>query len=294
MSTDTEELEVTIDESLPDVLVEGEAQAESTSPEPEALKPDDAIKALKAQLTEAQSAKLDADRRAREAAEAATAATAEKYDSNLHLITNAIGTLSQKQENLKSLYKEALANSDFQAATNFNDELLDTKLRLSQLEAGKQELEKTPPPVFEQPQIADPVERVASRLSPRSADWLRNHPEYATDPKLFNKMVAAHNVVVSSDIAPDTDEYFSEVESILKINRTATHETGTFSDAAQPVKTRSGPVAAPVSRGAAPGAPSSTRITLTREQAEMAEMMGMTPQEYAKNMQLLKREGKMH
>jgi hypothetical protein len=35
-------------------------------------------------------------------------------------------------------------------------------------------------------------------------------------------------------------------------------------------------------------------VRLTREQAEMAEMMGMTPQEYAKNMLLLQKEGKMN
>jgi phage I-like protein len=36
------------------------------------------------------------------------------------------------------------------------------------------------------------------------------------------------------------------------------------------------------------------RATLTREQADMAKMMGMTPAEYHKNMMDLKKEGKMN
>ena len=54
------------------------------------------------------------------------------------------------------------------------------------------------------------------------------------------------------------------------------------------------PAAAPVSRS---GTASGTRpnvVRLSSEEREMASMMGMSPEDYARNKIALKREGKLH
>ena len=51
------------------------------------------------------------------------------------------------------------------------------------------------------------------------------------------------------------------------------------------------PAAAPANRGGQTNRPNVVR--LTREQREMADMMGMKPEDYAKNMMALKKEGKI-
>jgi prepilin-type processing-associated H-X9-DG protein len=86
----------------------------------------------------------------------------------------------------------------------------------------------------------------------------------------------------------DSNEYFATVENLLQVS------TGeAMSEAAQPTGRRSTatpPPAAPVSRDTRGG----NIVRLTSEEREMAEMMKMTPEEYAKNKVALKKEGRMH
>jgi hypothetical protein len=62
----------------------------------------------------------------------------------------------------------------------------------------------------------DPVEAVASTLSPKSAAWIRSHPQCITDPKMNARMMAAHNLALADDIAVDSDEYFQRIEQGIK------------------------------------------------------------------------------
>ena len=63
--------------------------------------------------------------------------------------------------------------------------------------------------------------------------------------------------------------------------------------AAKPMARRAPPPPAPSSRAASNGSGGKNAVTLNKEQREMAAIMGMTPEEYAKNMVALKKEGKM-
>jgi phage I-like protein len=63
--------------------------------------------------------------------------------------------------------------------------------------------------------------------------------------------------------------------------------------AAKPMARKAPPPAAPSSRAASNGSGGRNAVTLTREEREMAGIMGMTPEEYAKNKVALKKEGKL-
>ena len=156
------------------------------------------------------------------------------------------------------------------------------------MSAMEAQLKQAPRPV----QHADPVEQLASQLSGPSAAWVRAHPEYARTPRLTQKMIAAHNLVTADGIASDTPEYFASVEKVLGIG--APVEEDALSSASAPAQRRSAPAAAPVSRT---GTATGTRpniVRLSAEEREMAGMMGMSPEDYARNKVALKREGKLH
>jgi hypothetical protein len=204
--------------------------------------------------------------------------------------------VSQSNDILKADYREAMSVGDSDRAADIQAEMASNQAKLLQLHQGKEALENQPR--TPQPQVynPDPVEALASQLSPRSASWVRAHPEYATDQRLYQKMLAAHNLAVADGIQADTDEYFREIEGTLRINRSESHSD--YSDptqqAAQVTQRRSAPPAAPVSRsGTAPGTRPNT-VRLTAQQIEMAELMGMTPQQYAKNLLALQKEGKLN
>lgn len=265
-------------------------------PKKREIAPEDGIRELKFQLEQEKLARAEAEKRAQQAAEREYAAKNEVADSNLSLINNAINTTQQETAYLKTGYREAMAAGDYDRAAEIQQRMADNSARLLQLENGKDALEKQArqaPPAYSQP--LDPVEALASQLSPRSASWVRNNPQFATDQRLFQKMVAAHNLAMADGISPDTDEYFSSIEDTLRIRRPEpVYEDPTFQAATVTQKRYTAPPAAPVSRsgtgtGSRPGI-----VTLTAQEREIAAMNGLTDKEYAQNKLALQKEGKLN
>jgi len=284
------------DEALDEVVKVEEAPAEVikiTEQEPET---DFAasIEHLKRQLEEEKQARVFAERREREAQSREYAARNTQADTELQLVNNAIQTVSTNTNILKSYYAEAMQAGDYNRAAEIQQEMSSNEAKRLQLENGKAAMESAPkqePPR----QHADPVEALASQLTPRSAEWIRRNPQFARDQRLFQKMINAHNNAISDGIAPDSDDYFAEVESILKINRNSTpveHDEPS-NQAAQVTQRRVSPASAPVTRTPA-GSDRQTTVRLSADEREMASMMKMTPEEYAKNKLELKRAGKIN
>ena len=257
--------------------------------------PEDGIRELKFQLEQEKLARAEAEKRARMAAEREYAAKNEVTDTNLSLITNAISTTQQETAYLKTGYRDAMASGDYDKAAEIQQRMSDNAARILQLENGKDALEKQArqAPVYQQ-QPVDPVEALAGQLSPRSAAWIRSNPQFATDQRLFQKMIAAHNLALADGLTPDTDDYFATVEDSLRIRRPEPVYSDPMAEAATVTQKRSAPPAAPVSRGGAGMGSNPNRVTLTAAEREMAQMMGMTDKDYAINKLALQKEGKLN
>jgi hypothetical protein len=254
---------------------------------PEVLTPEEGIEDLKRKLEAESNARKEAERRATAAEQTAKQATGEVEDVNLTLVVSAIDTVKRDTEALKAQYRAARESGDIDAELDAQERMSANAARLLQLENGKQAMEQKP----KAPAFSDPVEQLASQLTPRSADWVRKHPEYVRDPRLNQKMLAAHNLAIADGIPADTDDYFESVETTLKIRQPTTDVV--LSDAAEPTQRRSPPPSAPANRGANGGS-RQTVIRLTSEEREMASMMGMTDEEYGLNKRALQQEGKLH
>lgn len=271
-------------ENESEVIVE-----ETTEEQPKELTLDEGVEELKARLEAANKRAAEAEAARLAAEQKAHGAQVTVQETNLQLVSNAIDTLRQSNEIAKANYKAAMSNGDYEAAATYQEEMSQHAAKLLQLEQGKQALETAPPPPAPVARPSDPVEAFAAQLSPRSAEWVRKNPQYVTDPRLNQKMIAAHNLVMADGHTADTDEYFAAVESILKMNPRAPTTEEPLSAAAAPRRSAP-PPAAPVSRETR----GSNVVRLTAEEREMAEMMRMTPEEYAKNKLALKKEGRLH
>jgi len=253
-----------------------------------------ALKHLKDQVDEANRAKAEAEYRAQQSELKAQRADAGTQQANLHMINSAIEAQKREAEIQKATLAAALANGDHQQAAEIQYAMSETSSRLQQLQLGRDALEKEikNPPQRQYQAPVDPVEQFASQLSPRSAAWVRAHPQCVTDPRLQQKMIAAHNIAVADGIPADSDEYFQFVEDTLKISpRREQAPEPAMSAAAAPVQRRTAPPAAPVSRSGTGTGRQTAR--LTKEEAEMAKMMGQTPEEYAKHKIALIKAGKI-
>jgi hypothetical protein len=256
---------------------------------------DDTLDALKKQLDEERKGRQEAMRRANEAEQSAYAAHGEVQDTSLHLVSNAIDTVRQNNNILKSNYSEAMSLNDYDRAADIQAEMSANAARLLQLEQGKQALENQPRQPPPRPYQADPVEALASQLSPRSAEWVRRNPQYATEPRLYQKMIAAHNLAMADDIPADSDDYFDAIENTLRMRRQDnSRDYDAMADAAKPTQRRSAPPAAPVSRSGGGGGSKPDRVTLSAAEREIASMMGMTLDEYGRNKLVLQKEGKLN
>jgi hypothetical protein len=213
-------------------------------------------------------------------------------------VKNAIETVKGNNEVLKRAYSEALSVGDYGKTAEIQEALSLNAARLMELERGRSAMEQAPKP--QRPEPVNPVEALASQLSPRSADWIRKNPSCVTDPRMYQKMVAAHNLALADGMQPDTDDYFSFVEDTLKINRRppaakqeVENDDDATSSAAKAVQRRTAPPAAPVTRAGNASGQRPGTVRLTRAEAETARDLGMTEEEYARNKMLLQKEGRL-
>lgn len=284
-----------------EIIVKDEEQAIGSATEDNGeVSPEIGIQALKLQLEQERMARAEAESRARAANETASRASAEVQDSNLQLIASAIESVNRSNQMMKRDYAAAMAAGAFDQAAEIQSQMSINGAKLLQLENGKSALEQriaNPPP--QQPEApVDPVETIASQLSPRSAAWVRSHPECVRDRRLYMKMVGAHNIAIADGFQADSDEYFSEIERQMGYRKPQTavqHEEAEepTSMAAKPMARKPQPPAAPSSRTASNGSNGRNTVTLNSAEREMASIMGMTPEEYAKNKVALKKEGKL-
>lgn len=286
-------------ENAEEIVVKSEENKTEASHEEPSV--EDTLKKLRETLEIEKNARYDAERRAREQTQLAQTSKKQVDDSNLTLVSNALNTIKRESEILKANYRAALSNNDYDAAAEAQEQMSLNAAKLLQLENGKAAMEaelKQPQPVREMARNIDPVEAFASQLSPRSADWVRQNPQFVTNPRLNQKMIAAHNLALADEIPADTDEYFSFVESLLKPkstqSRAETQSESAFSSASTATQRRSSPPAAPVSRSGTADGKKTTSVTLTSAEKEMAEMMGMSHTDYAKHKLALQREGKLN
>jgi len=280
-------------DSTPEVEIE-KVSAEPAKVEKTTLSPDEGLEKLKKQLEDERAARQAAEQRANEASQAEAKARGEVQTSQLDLVKGAIERLTESSDTLEGQYAEALAAQDFKTAAKLQREMANNSAKLIQLEAGKKALESAPKPVPRAP--VDPVEQFCAQLSPASASWVRSHPEFVRDQHKNRQMLAAHELALARGLKADSPEYFASVEKTLdvatpSVTKAAVEDAS--ADAAQPTGGRGAPAAAPVSRsnGAHGGRPNV--VKLTSEEVEMAGIMGMSVEDYARNKVALKREGKL-
>ena len=307
MATTTEEIAIDID-ALDAKAAEGARNKangtqnghdpeapEAKAPEKTIVSPDEGIEKLRRQLAE-QTARADAaEARANDAAAGEAKARGEVQTSQLDLIKGAIERITESSNVLEDEYAEAMAAQDWKGAAKAQRRMSDNSAKLAQLEAGKVALENAPKPVPRTP--TDVVEKFCADLSAPSAAWVRAHPEFVRDQHKNCQMIAAHELAMARGIKADTPEYFGDIEKTLALTAPAPkvdpkppeQEEDPMAEAAKPAA-RAAPAAAPVSRsnGSRPNV-----VKLSPAEVEIAESMGMTAEEYARNKVALKKEGKL-
>lgn len=306
--TDKKDIEVTVTEdtdlALPmdvDIIDKEEKDAPvKAATEEKPVAEDDPVESLRRQLAEAKEeaaaerrARAEADKRAQDNEVRAHTATHHTIAAQLDSVDSALSQTKLRAENAKKAYASALEVADYDAAAKAQEELASATYDIRTLDQGKRELQyrqkqakeqPTPQPRPERANLDGLIDGIVENSSNKAQDYIRKNRASLTSEKTVNRMIAAHQLAVNSDVEADTPEYFAFIDRQMGWNQQQEERSA---PKAQP-KT----VAAPVSRDGAPGNTSSTRVTLTPAQVAIAKEMGVSPTAYAKNLMKLRANGK--
>jgi len=283
---------------------EAEAQVKTQIKPPE----DDAADDLKKQLEDLRKAHGESQRRvqeeitARQAAEArvrerekdAAKSQIRAEDAEYDAILNAIGAAESEAEAAQRDISLATDASDAKAVGEASRRLARAYGRLAQLEDGKLAIERVKTtaaarakeqqdqPTQQRPTVDQYIDQLPNLL-PSQRDWLRAHPDSLTDQRKNLKLQGAHVDAEDQGLRPGTQKYFTFLEERLGYKEPA-EEDDDVNNEDEPKPS----VSAPPSRNATnpgTGRSTSTRITLTPEQREIARLSGVDEITYAKNLQ---------
>lgn len=300
---------------LPDVeLTQNEPDVEIVEPnEVETAAPDPGVDKLKGDLAAAK-AREEANRQRAEAAERQAAELARSSQANqFQLLQAELDAAVSEHDAAGDAVQLALESGDYAAVkeANKNLSLLAAKIdRLQQTKGYMEAQAKTKQPTT-------PVDAFMAQFSPQTQAFIRANPQIVEHDghgslRLSSAALAAHYTLVDEGVKPETPEYYEALAQHIASPMSAAStvvEAGADPDE-QPVvaiepkpepRPRPAPtaaqrrsVAAPVSRGANPSAPGRPgQIRLTSEQVEAARIAGISPTEYANNLNALKAEGKI-
>ena len=280
--------------------------------EPQQRALDTGAEELRSQLNQARAATQFAQQQALEAAQRAQIAEQRVMGSTVNMIDSALDAAQQASANAKAKFQAALDAADHKLAAEAQQELSDTRHNLLRLQEQRAmvEAEARRPPAAVQPR-QHPAQQQAPQVNieviardlmnsgyPRSADWLRSHPEWTSRPDLMKRVSSAHNNLVDNKgLVPETDEYFNALEQELGMTQQQQRRSPYGPDYSG-IQRRPGPGAAAPTSNSAPslrtGQPMMrSHVALTPAQREAAELSGMTDREYATEFEAARVSGKL-
>jgi hypothetical protein len=125
----------------------------------------------------------------------------------------------------------------------------------------------------ETPVQPEPEPAPAVQVDNRAADWQKNNSWFGSDDEMTSLALGLHNKLVKQGVSPQSDEYYETIDSRMR-----QVFPDNFEDAEPKRKTQ---VVAPATRSTAP-----KKVTLTKTQVQLAKRLGLTPQQYAKQVAL--------
>lgn len=242
-----DEVVVTVDNQQA-VTTDGQTiqKQETIDPVDDLKKQHDTLKADRDRLQAERDAAL---RRAQAAQQEVTTARSEITEREAESIDAGISAAQAEAEAAAKDQVAALEAGDFAKAAEAARKAARAEARIERYNEAKADIEarKTAPvekrSEQRQEQQVDPVEAYIQGRTEPTANWLRAHREWVSDPTKNAYLTEAHYNAVRSGRVVDTPEYFAHVEEYIGLKPKAEAKT----NGATPPARRTAPPVAPVS-----------------------------------------------
>ena len=183
---------------------------------------DEGIKRLRNDLDRVSRVATAAEQRAARAEAALETGRQRLEQVEQNVVDTELKSAEEKLAAARVKFKTAFDAADPDAIADAQEEISEASSDLRDLKRKRAETERTEERRGTEGRVdadlpADPVERfiVGNKMSPRNAEWLRNHPECVTDETKYYEMHAADARARKDGIRPGSDEYYLFMEKEL-------------------------------------------------------------------------------
>tara|TARA_R100000388_G_scaffold17010_1_gene13254 strand:- start:461 stop:1507 length:1047 start_codon:yes stop_codon:yes gene_type:complete len=180
-------------------------------------------------------------------------------------------------ESAKQAYKVAYEEGNSEAVVEAQESLTSAKLkseRLNNFKVPALQEEETPVQDIESTNTQEVYRDT------KAEEWKANNSWFDQDEEMTSFALGVHKKLVNEGVDPRSDEYYEHIDARM---RQVFPDQFEEEIPKQPVK-RSSNVVAPATRSTKP-----KKVTLTPTQVALSKRLGITPQEYAKQMAALER-----
>jgi len=178
-----------------------------------------------------------------------------------------------EMEAAKKAYRDAYEAGDTDKVVEAQESLTTAKIkadRLNNFKLPALQEDDTPDTVGATESAPEPVQ-----VDPKAVAWQEANPWFNQDIEMTSFALGLHNKLVQEGVNPQDDEYYERINSRM---RQVFPEN--FEEEPKPKK-RASNVVAPATRSTAP-----RKIRLTQSQVTIAKRLGLTPEQYAKQVAL--------
>lgn len=274
MADDNEELVITIDDE-PKSAEQPVADATTAAQDELKAQYEQELQkrtAAQAELDAARRRESEAHARAQQAERDAAGARSEATDTQLSAVTTALNGAEAEASAAEQDLQIALEKADYAAAAKAQRRIAQAESKLTQLNQAKEFFETQRHQIQQRPphpqRPADPVEAFIQTRTQPTADWLRAHRDWVSDPAKSQRLTQAHYHAMGEGLTVDTPEYFAHVEQRLGLREAPVAEPSP--KAAAPARKPAPPVA-PVNGGSGSSSGrASTEVRLTKGEAQSA------------------------
>jgi hypothetical protein len=189
-------------------------------------------------------------------------------------------------EQAKTRYKEAYEQGDAEKIIAAQESLLNAQTEFREAERYERNLQSRPKPQPQETAVQQPVyqQPQAPRVTEKTIAWTQRNPWFGNPQhlKMTALAYATHEELVRfKGVQPESDEYFKEIDATMR-----SHFPTYFGE--EDVQVTSAPSQKPPSTVVAPSNRSNgakpRKIQLSATQVSLARRLGLTPEQYAKQL----------
>lgn len=169
----------------------------------------------------------------------------------------------------KAAYKKAYDEGDSEKVMEAQEKLTNASMKAEKVKNFKVE-----PLQEDQPSVTIPDNSTQAPVDQRAEEWASRNPWFQQDPEMTSLAMGVHEKLLSEGVNPTSDTYYERIDS--RMREIFPDE---FEDAPKKEAKKRANVVAPATRSTAP-----KKVTLTQTQVRLAKRLGLTNEQYARQL----------